>query len=51
MKEQQASVAALVAVGMRLSYKSREENEVLTFWCFCVKTKARKNFLKLNKRN
>ena len=61
-------MAALVAVVMNLLYKSREENEVLTFWLSscpegnvilslskgvegCVKTKARKNFLKLNKRN
>jgi len=27
-----AGVAALVAVVMNLLYKSREENEVLTFW-------------------
>jgi len=38
-----AGVAALVAVVMNLLYKSREENEVLTFWCFCVKTKAHKD--------
>jgi len=42
MGKQQASVATLVAVVMNLSCKSRKENEVLTFWCFCVKTKARK---------
>jgi len=39
MEEQQASLplaggAALVAVVMNLLYKSREENEVLTF-CVC----------------
>jgi len=38
--EQQASAAFLVAVEKRLSYKSREQKEALTFWCFCVKTKA-----------
>jgi hypothetical protein len=37
-----AGAAALVAVVMNLLYKSREQNEVLTFWCFCVKTKAHK---------